>query len=74
MLDIFSHELTDAALLRLVQSLFMSAQPIKNILSLWKNKNMSIGDRLILLKFVMSYPSVCFLLFFKAPTRMISSI
>ena len=43
-------------------------------LSLWNNKFLSFGGRLILLKFVMSSLSVYFLSFFKAPSCIISSI
>jgi len=43
-------------------------------LSLWNNKFLSFGGRLILLKFVISSLSVYFLSFFKAATCIISSI
>jgi len=48
---------------------------IKNRLSSWKkNKNVSMGDHLILLKFVPSSIPVYFLSFFKVPTSIISFI
>jgi hypothetical protein len=43
-------------------------------LSVWKNKYLSFGGRLILLKFVLSSLPVYFLSFFKAPTGIISSL
>jgi len=43
-------------------------------LSNWKNKFLSFGDRLILLKYVLSSIPVYFLSFFKAPACIISSI
>jgi len=42
-------------------------------LSMWKNKFLSFGGRLILLKSVMSSLPVYFLSFFKAPTSIIST-
>jgi len=47
---------------------------ITSRLSNWKNKFLSFGGRLILLKSVLSSLSVYFLSFFKAPTGIISSI
>jgi len=43
-------------------------------LSVWNNKFLSFGDRLVLLKSVLSSLPVYFLSFFKAPTGIISSI
>jgi len=43
-------------------------------LSMWNNKFLSFGGRLILLKFVLSSLPVYFLSFFKAPAGIISSI
>jgi len=47
---------------------------IKSRLSGWKSKNLSLGGRLVLLKFVLSSLPVYFLSFFKAPAGIISSI
>ena len=46
----------------------------KSRLSGWKTKNLSLGGRLVLLKFVLSSLPVYFLSFFKAPAGIISSI
>jgi len=43
-------------------------------LSDWKSKNLSLGGRLVLLKYVLSSLSVYFFSFFKAPASIISSI
>ena len=47
---------------------------IRKRLSGWKCKNLSLGGRLILLKFVLSAIPVYFLSFFKAPSGIISSL
>jgi len=47
---------------------------LKSRLSGWKSKNLSLGGRLVLLKFVLSSLPVYFLSFFKAPAGIISSI
>jgi hypothetical protein len=43
-------------------------------LSLWKSRHLSMGDRLILIKSVLSSIPVYFISFFKAPTCIISLI
>ena len=47
---------------------------IMNRLSSWKNKFLSFGGRLVLLKYVLSSLPVYFLSFFKAPAGIMSSI
>jgi len=47
---------------------------IKSRLLGWKNKNLSLGSQLVLLKYVLSSLSVYFFSFFKAPACIISSI
>jgi len=47
---------------------------IKSRLSGWKNRNLSLGGRFVLLKYVLSSIPVYFLSFFKSPTCIISSI
>jgi len=46
----------------------------KSRLSGWKLKHLSLGGRLVLLKYVMSSLSVYALSFFKAPSGIVSSI
>ncbi|XP_058727023.1 uncharacterized protein LOC131598440 [Vicia villosa] len=43
---------------------------VRSRLSRWKNKNLSIGGRVVLLKFVLSAVPVYYLSFFKAPSGM----
>lgn len=45
---------------------------MRNILSRWKNKHLSLGGRVVLLKFVMFAIPIYFLSFFKAPEGIIS--
>ena len=47
---------------------------LKSRLSSWNSKHLSFGDRLVLLKYVLSSLPVYALSFFKAPSGIISSI
>jgi hypothetical protein len=47
---------------------------IKSRMSVWNSKHLSLGGRLVLLKFVLSSLPVYALSFFKAPSGIVSSI
>ena len=57
-----------------LQFWYMLVDRIRNRLSGWKCRNLSLGGRLVLLKSVMSSVPVYFLSFFKAPSGIISSL
>jgi len=59
---------------RKLQFWYSLVDRIRNQLSGWKCKNLSLGGRLVLLESVMSSVPVYFLSFFKSPSGIISSL